>query len=438
MTRPARASRHIVVLLSLSCGLVGLTAWWGRQLNAANPAMVGRGSPWYGNWEMGTIEPSQWHRLMPAVALGVVMVRWWPALCRSTPIRTLPWVTGLLGICWAATVQAINGWNSLNNGVSYQADYLRAVPAVQSPVSFLRAFVERADTYPVHVQAHPPGQVLLLWALDRVGLGGAWPATAQTLLFAALASGGVLTVLRWEAGEMAMRRAATFMSLTPAVLAVATSTDPTFSALAVLAVVGAFAAERQTTSAALLLGVGTGMVAAVACFFTYAAPLFLLPALVPLHRLWRARRPGPALAAAFGGTTIFALVAASGFWWWDGFQHTRVAYRSGIASERPYTYFMVANMAVLLVALGPAVLAAVAHRPLPRVAPLVLCAVAGVLFANFTGLSKGEVERIWLPFIPWIALAASALPNRMASDRRWLAAQLTLTVGLQLTFASPW
>ena len=108
----------------------------------------------------------------------------------------------------------------------------------------------------------------------------------------------------------------------------------------------------------------------------------------------------PIIAAALAGASIFALVTALGFSWWEGFQHTRNAYRSGIANERPYTYFVIANLAVTIVWLGPAVLAALAHRQQPRVSPLVLCALGGLLFADVTGLSKGEVERIWIPFIP--------------------------------------
>jgi hypothetical protein len=56
--------------------------------------------------------------------------------------------------------------------------------------------------------------------------------------------------------------------------------------------------------------------------------------------------------------------------------------------------------------------------------------------ADLSGLSKAEVERIWLPFLPWVLLATAALPR--AGARRWLAAQATLAVVLQLTMAWPW
>ena len=151
---------------------------------------------------------------------------------------------------------------------------------VQHPQAFPQHFVDQLDQYPIHVPSHPPGQVLLLllWGLDRIGLGGSGPATVQTLLFAALATAGVLTVTKWEGGETAFRRAAVFVGLTPAAWTVATSTDPTFSGLAVLSVVPAFAAERASPRAALPPFAAAG--ATLCCYFSYDPPLFLLPAII--------------------------------------------------------------------------------------------------------------------------------------------------------------
>jgi hypothetical protein len=50
---------------------------------------------------------------------------------------------------------------------------------------------------------------------------------------------------------------------------------------------------------------------------------------------------------------------------------------------------------------------------------LPLAAFAAVLVADLSGLSKAEVERIWLPFAVWLPAGAVLLPH----PRRWLAAQ---------------
>ena len=39
-----------------------------------------------------------------------------------------------------------------------------------------------------------------------------------------------------------------------------------------------------------------------------------------------------------------------------------------------------------------------------------------VALADASGMSKAEVERIWLPFVPWLTLSLVLLPERW---RRW-------------------
>ncbi|CCH19171.1 Protein of unknown function [Micromonospora lupini str. Lupac 08] len=52
---------------------------------------------------------------------------------------------------------------------------------------------------------------------------------------------------------------------------------------------------------------------------------------------------------------------------------------------------------------------------------LPLAALVAVLGADLSGLSKAEVERIWLPFVVWLLVATARLPQ--GSRRWWLAAQ---------------
>ena len=187
----------------------------------------------------------------------------WPRLVSRCPAFALPWASAVTAVAWAVALQGLGGWSTRSEPLEHPAEFLAAVDQGQHPQAFLQHFVVQLDQYPTHVQSHPPGQVLLLWGLDRIGLGGSGPATVQTLLFAALATAGVLTVTKWEGGETAFRRAAVFVGLTPAAWTVATSTDPTFSGLAVLSVVAAFAAERASTRAALPLAAAAG--AALCC-----------------------------------------------------------------------------------------------------------------------------------------------------------------------------
>ena len=43
---------------------------------------------------------------------------------------------------------------------------------------------------------------------------------------------------------------------------------------------------------------------------------------------------------------------------------------------------------------------------------LVGAAVAMVVAADLSQMSKAEVERIWLPFVPWLLISCALLPER--------------------------
>jgi hypothetical protein len=59
-----------------------------------------------------------------------------------------------------------------------------------------------------------------------------------------------------------------------------------------------------------------------------------------------------------------------------------------------------------------------------------------VLVADLSLMSKAEVERIWLPFVPWLARAAAAAPRSWR--RPALATQALLAVVLQHALWTPW
>jgi hypothetical protein len=48
--------------------------------------------------------------------------------------------------------------------------------------------------------------------------------------------------------------------------------------------------------------------------------------------------------------------------------------------------------------------------------PFLVGAGLAVVFAIVSGLSRGEVERSWLPFFPWLLVPAVAPPRRPAKD----------------------
>jgi hypothetical protein len=54
---------------------------------------------------------------------------------------------------------------------------------------------------------------------------------------------------------------------------------------------------------------------------------------------------------------------------------------------------------------------------------------------DLSGVTRGEVERIWVPYAMWV-ITATALHRPPA--RGWLAAQAVTGLALQAFIASPW
>jgi hypothetical protein len=126
-----------------------------------------------------------------------------------------------------------------------------------------------------------------------------------------------------------------------------------------------------------------------------------------------------------GAVAVVAVMTLLGFRWWEGYHLVRVRYYQGLASARPYAYWVWANLAALALCAGPAAAAilrrAAVRIPRSPVAALAVAWGAAALAADLSGLSKAEVERIWLPFAVWLPAAAALLPR---PDRRfWLVVQ---------------
>lgn len=434
-----------VVLVGLA---VGIGTWGidraGAQLRAA---------PLYGQWA--------WHPgwgLVPAVVVGAVGIAWGPAVAARCRWRLVPLAAGGWAVLWALALAASDGWAAVTAPLTTGHEYEPFAAQVDHLGPFVRTYVDQLADHPIHVQGHPPGPVVVAWLFDRVGLGGAGWLAALVLLAWGVAIATALVAARAVAGEAAARRAAPALALLPAVVWAGTSFDALFAALVavaatafVLASVHAgrvgrvgrspFAADRAAVPFAAPRGQGgsvawgllAGVAAGVALLCTYGAAAALLPCvLVALLLRCPARTWG---AAAIGAAGPLVLAAAAGFWWPAGLAATGDRYWAGIASDRPALYLtLLGNPAALALAAGPAVaagLGAVRWRD-GRLVWLPVAALAAVTLADLTQMSRGEVERIWLPLVPWLALAAPG-------DRRgWLGAQVGVAVALQSTLNSPW
>ena len=113
---------------------------------------------------------------------------------------------------------------------------------------------------------------------------------------------------------------------------------------------------------------------------------------------------------------------------------THAAWAAGVGPIRPYGYFLLADLALLGVLVGPAGAAGLARLGDRRLWPVVGAVLLAVAVSDLGGFERGEVERIWLPFAPWLLISAAALPT----PRRWLAAQAAVALAVQLVVLSLW
>jgi hypothetical protein len=288
------------------------------------------------------------------------------------------------------------------------------------------------------VGGHPPGALGVFVLMDRIGLGGLGWAAALCILGGALTAPCVLaTVKLLGRDEQFARRAAVFVPLAPAALWIATSADALFAGIAAVGLTAlAHAAARRDRRSDLLAAAG-GLALGLCLFLSYGLTLLApLAAGVVLVQRWPFRGR-PSLVASLGAARtwrrlgwasrpllvgalpVLALLLAArlaGFDWWQGLGLAAARTRQGqVWIDRPTAYFVFANVAALLISVGPAVVGGLALLRRSRLAVLpaaVAVAVAGALVSN---LSKGEVERIYLPFAVWLLPFAALLPGRL----RW-------------------
>jgi hypothetical protein len=511
---------------------------------AGHPVHAGA-APLFAHWlpHVGPGTP-----LAPAVAAAVV----WrgPEVATRLGWRRLLGAGYVASVAWTLALALVDGWQrGLAGRLTTQFEYLSEVGGVTGVPAMLRSFSGRIldggpDPWTTHVAGHPPGALLVFVGLDRIGLGGGGWAALACVSVGSLVAVAVPVTLRALANEEAARAALPFLVLFPGAIWVGASADGLFAGVAAtglsLLAIGLTRPSRLATLAA-------GVLLSFAAYLSYGLVLLAALALVVVlaaghtRPLPRALDP-TAMWALVGGAAVVFAFTASGFWWVDGYHLVQQRYYQGLASHRPYAYWVWANLAALAASAGPAaapilrraVIAAqstmvstagrvisstvgpfdrryaqatpdrgrvpgadqarahprgrfsrlhraaglaarramfpagggAAHKTRaealqpqcaavpgradqrpggtpppagPRPAAVIwlpLAALAAILLADLSGLSKAEVERIWLPFAVWLPAGAILLPT---GDRRgWLAVQASTALLLNHLLLTAW
>jgi hypothetical protein len=430
--RPAasRGARWSSLAAVVWAALIAVAWAWGSALNADGADILLGAPPLFGQWDLRLGAD-----VLIAVAAAVAIVLAAPSASWRLRWPRLLAAAGIAAFGWAMALALTDGPGGVNLPLEGPSEYLPAVGLVGSPGELLSTFTERIGDYTTHVRSHPPGMLLALWGLDEVGLGGSWPASLIVIAAGASAVPAALLALRAVAGERPARRAAPFLVLVPAAIWTATTADALYmgiGAWAVALTVLAIAGEGRRSD---LLAICGGVLFGACLFLSYGLALL---AAIPLAVAVARRRLRPLLLGATAVAVVMLAFLAAGFWWVDGFFAVREQYLGSIARTRPYDFFVVNNLAAFALAVGPVAALALARLRDRRVWLLVGGGVAGVVLADLSGMSKGEVERIWLPFVPWVLLSAAALPSAAGWARALLGAQAACAIAIQVGVRTIW
>jgi hypothetical protein len=357
-------------------------------------------------------------RVRPAAVAGVLLA--------GTLVLRLALAAGRNGTtAWDEVFDPERSFEAVN-------EYLPALPALDyGPRFLLDRFAELVPSFPVHVAGHPPG---LLLVLDAVG--ATTPARMAALCIAIGALSAPLTygLARGLLDERGARVAGLLMAMAPGALMFGvTSADAVFLTLGLLA-----AWPLSRPSRAARVG-GAGLLAVCTMFAWSLLAVGAWAALLSLRREGRRRALELSAICAVGVLALHgALAALSGFDAIGTILATEEVYRAGVASIRPYWYWVLGSPVGFLIVLGLPIMW-LGLRELARGTPEAVAIFTVLAIAAVMGFTKAETERIWLFFAPFVCLAAArALAGRPRLVTPVLAALAAQAVLHELSFDTVW
>jgi hypothetical protein len=152
-----------------------------------------------------------------------------------------------------------------------------------------------------------------------------------------------------------------------------------------------------------------GLLLGVATLFNYAVAWL---AVTVIATYFVRRRPMLNVFTGAAALVPLALFRLWGFTWPKGLTAAQADFSLRVGPHRSWALWAALDVLLLLLACGPALLRALRRVRLTPGWPFVVGAGLAVVFAVASGLSRGEVERSWLPFFPWLLVPAVAPARR--------------------------
>ncbi len=434
VTAEADERRDLLTWLALS--LVGLALTW--VIVRGGASLGTRSAPFLGSYRFAL----GWSTVLaPLVAFGVLVAtaRGRFEHARWGTVLALGWAGTFV---WALSLALVDGAAGLTRSLQAPDNYLTDVPAVgDSALAYLRGYTDDAGDLSNAARGHPPGPVLLLWALHRLGLTERLTLGVLITALGALVTPLVLAAVRGVCGEAAGRRLTPVLILAPYAVWVAVSVDVVVAVLgAAMVAMGVRASAGASTGRrAAGWAVACGVTLGVAALFSYAAPWLGLSAVC----LYFARRRAFLNVATGLGALLPVVVAqAAGFGWFDGLLVARDDYVARVEPNRSALAWSVISIVVLLLAVGPPLVRSMRRIRNTPGWPFLVGAGVAVAFSVVAGLARGGAEAAWLPFFPWLTVAAVAPPAQGGEPAPTpillVAVGAVTAVVVEAVLATPW
>lgn len=380
--------------------------------------------------------------VLPTIALGLIFWLLLPRLSErlSWPLLLLTAFAGAW--LWTMAVAMTEGKAGLARVFERGGEYVYDAQRVKAIGPMLHTFIDHIprqspDHWHTHVAGHPPGALLFFVLLDRLGIQDPFWIGVVVVTIASTAVVAVLITLRTLGSLRLARSAMPWLVLAPSAVWMGVNGDALYTAVAAwgLALL-AIAAKRPRRRA--LPAIGAGLLLGLCVYLSYGLVLLAILAIAVLliARSWQ-----PLPWALGGAAVVAAIFTAAGFAWWQAYPVLVERYNAGIASDRPYSYWVWADIAAWTFTVGLAVWAAfpAAVGAARRRDPLALLAGAALLtiiVATVSGMGKAEVERIWLPFTIWIVALPALTPRSW--HRPLLFSQVALALCVQQVLLTRW
>ncbi|MEV4137679.1 hypothetical protein AB0J72_36595 [Dactylosporangium sp. NPDC049742] len=344
------------------------------------------------------------------------------------------------GLTWAIALALVDGWSGLTKALGSPEEYLGDVRRVgDDPLAYLRHFTADAPAHSVASRGHPPGPVLFLWLADRIGVDNHVVLGFLITALSALTIPLVLSAVRDSVGEAAARRYLPVLVLAPYAIWVAVSLDGLVATLGAAAIVCGLRASRTKVRKKAVWALAAGLLVGVAALFSYSAPWLGL-SIVCVY--FARRRAFLNIVTGIGALVPVLGAQLLGFGWADGLVAAETDYASRVAPYRSVLWWSAISVVVLLLATGPAIVASARKLRNTAAWPFLVGAGAAVVFSIAAGLARGGVEHAWLPFFPWLTVAAVA-PEKPAGELSPTPLLLTavgaaLAVVIEAALITPW